>query len=946
METPIKKKTRRFLVRAVKLTIFLTVFIAVFLLFINEELILFYWIEGKGQVLPDELLPLFYRNEPARLLARPLPDTGQGFREWKGTITTTLPEAVVYLNNRSRMITAVFSDEPAPGTSFQYVTIQCAGPGCGTTDPPPGDWVFRTDVEETFLALPAEGHFFGGWQIFFEDGEDEDQTTSTTELLPPYTLPPGKNLTAVAWFHKKGGIITLEKEGNGWFNLPEGSHVLAAGTEMLVSAGAADGWYLDGIRDEKDELVSLSTSHRAGTFSIRVTEDKRYRAIFKPLEKHIRLTIDAADPVSGQILFNDSPCTSTLQADYGTTLNLQAEPLNSASAFAGWSGESLQEPTCDPSLSFTVEDDTELTAHFVPAISFLDLEAVIDGEAATLPPESLSLAPGRHGFTGTALSRALLEAPLLTDRDMAFSHWEGDLPGDINPADRQLVLSMEADRKIRACFTRLNLCTLTVEKSEGARGKLVPPPGSYAMAPGSEIILQALPELGRSFGGWRIHNTEGLKQTAITPQHPLKIEENLHVTAFFAQTNCHIALVSSHPEGKITPSPGDYLLAPGTMIDLRAETPKGLAFHHWLSAEKGILSTEAFFRTTLTEDDSFQAVFGRPLHRLDLSIEGRGKVESNQEQFDRVEEGSVIELQARPDPDSVFLEWEGDLPANAQPSQPKISLTMDKDSRIMARFIPAEVQLHLQLQGPEDMENPKLMPDPGTHGYLKGTGISLLAMPPVNSDFVFTGWTGDLNSIHPDHMLTPDEDITLTACFARKEETDCVRLTLLPTDATTSSHIRNMEAGSYLFSRNALIHLTAVLADNAFFGGWTGQIEKDIVYKDKALLLDEDKTVGMRTAQAGSVLTLLLDSVEVGRIDPPPGTYRLAEHMKVTLKAYQSDSQYSFAGWHTHAGLLLSRRGTYHFTIEPGIGRHEIVGIFKKYVVPEPLTLCLNRPGS
>lgn len=954
MENSKKNKHITFLKRIGILLPVLVILITISNFFFDEELLLFISIEGEGRVLPEEkpqYLPQIKRIfvdrfDRGRLLARPVPDTGQGFREWKGAMTSTHPEIAVEMYGRPRMITAVFSDEPAPGTAFQYVTIQCAGPGAGTTDPPPGSWVFRADMEETFEAFPAEGNFFGGWQIFYEDDTGGLQKSAVTESFPLYALPQGKNLTAIAWFHHHGGVITLESEGSGRYEIADGTYPLAMGTEATLRTGASDGWYFIGIKDESDQLVFAPENGRWGDFSFRVEEDKKYRALFAPLEKQISLHLEAAAPASGEILYNDVPCGTSLEADYGTALSLEARPLNSESAFSHWSGESLETPLHDPILSVIVKEDLELTAHFVPAKSFLHLEVVVDGEAESLPADLLSPLPGRHGFSGTAQAHAILSAPFLPEREEAFSHWEGDLPEGVNPADRQLLLPMDRDRKLLACFTRHNLRTLTLEKLDGARGSLLPPPGRYALAPDSTLSLQALPEKGRSFGGWKVYNTTGLERAFITPALPLVMTEDIRATAVFGKTTCHFAVTSSHPDGKLTPPPGDYLPAPGSIVDLQAEAPENMAFHHWISSREGILSTEASYRTTLNQDDTIKAVFGRPLHSLDLSIEGGGRVESDHETLDRVEKGKVVELHARPDSDAVFLCWEGDLPDNALSSQPRISLLMNQDIQVQARFIAADVQLHVQVEAPDDMAAPTLLPEAGSHGFLKGTQIPLLALPPVDSDIVFTGWTGDLESIDPGHTLTLEEDKTVTACFARKEDTDSVQLTILAPETKSSCHLRHLEPGSYLFSRDALLSLTVVLADNAFFAGWTGQIDKDIVYRDKALLLDEDKTVGMRSAQAGSVLTLLLDSVEVGRIDPPPGTYRLAEGMQVVLKASPLDGHYNFAGWHTHGGLVLSRRGRYQFTIEPGVGRHEIVGIFRKQVFPEPLTLCLNLPPS
>jgi hypothetical protein len=421
---------------------------------------------------------------------------------------------------------------------------------------------------------------------------------------------------------------------------------------------------------------------------------------------------------------------------------------------------------------------------------------------------------------------------------------------------------------------------------------------------------------------------------------PLTIHDNTHVSAFFGKSACHITIKSSHPDAIIHPEPGIYTPAPGAVIELKAQPPEGLAFHYWHSYRDGILSYDPLFLATLKDADVFTASFGRPLQRLHVSVEGGGHIKRDFEEIDRFEQGSFIQLEACPDSDTRFVGWEGDLPDNALPSQPRISVVMDEDIHLVARFAPAESLLHIVAKAPDDAEGIQILPGTGTKGYFTEDRVTLLALPPPDSDIVFTGWEGDIASPDPAHTLIMEKSMHLTACFARKEEVESVSLTILPVEGTGVAYIRHFPPGRYLFSPDALLYLTTILSDDSYFGGWVGQVEQDIVYTNKALRLDKDKTVGIQATRAGMQFVLLLDSTETGELNPPPGVYRLAENMQVSVQAFRINNEFSFAGWYDNSGNLLSRLGKYQFTVAPGMSRKEVVGVFRKHILPPPLVFC------
>jgi len=320
--------------------------------------------------------------------------------------------------------------------------------------------------------------------------------------------------------------------------------------------------------------------------------------------------------------------------------------------------------------------------------------------------------------------------------------------------------------------------------------------------------------------------------------------------------------------------------------------------------------------------------------------DGTGTVEADAERLDRLEEGASVRLAAHAAPDAVFSHWEGDFPKGSTVTQSEITVVMDKSKEVTAHFDKADCQLTIMVTGLGNTEKAVVQPGIGVTGYRRGSRVPLAAFPPEGGAIAFLGWTGDITSPNPEHTLVMDRSRQVTAVFGPAVRPGTAVLNLMPPAGTGRGRTHPLAPGKYSFKEDAEILLSFLLGEQDYFGGWSHDYEGDIRYFSLPVRMDGDKALGPKTAAAGSTLVLMLDTAEAGVTQPPPGVYRLAEGMKVTLNAVRTDDDYVFLGWHAPGGNLLSSSVRFTITVSSASPRMELIAVFRPYQAPPELVLC------
>ncbi len=901
--------------------------------------------EGEGVVFPDTGVLVFEPGMTAQLTAEPAANTHQGFVCWRGDVDG-FEDSITVRMDRHKKATAVFGEVPAPGCEFKTLTVAVSGPGQGTTHPRPGTYRHLSGKEVMVQAIPGESGYFAGWLVMYPERELSGPSAGSADTFHKYGFRMNEDVVFIARFHSRGYRVTLEQDGGGAVVPEPGVYALAEGALLEVKAIPEKGYRLRHW-ENGEGVVLQEPGNEEGIQVLKVcAPGGTYRAVFEKAERRLFVRTVLEGGARGRTE-PEMPAGDTAKAvPYGSDVDILALPETGDTAFAGWAGDLPADFSntqyLSPKLNLIMTEDRDITANFIEAETKLAFEAVVDGTQDERATALLTPAPGVYGFVRNEAVGMELRAALVAGQPLAFERWEGDIPEGVNPGDFKLYLPMDKNRRVTAQFVEREALPMVLRHTGDGQGVTVPAPGRYAVSPGRILLLEAVPQQEGAFGGWRLRSADGRDTLSIENPMQWPVHQAMEVEAFFGRTRCAVSISATEEKAELRPPRGEYWLAKDADIVLEAVPPAGVYFHHWESSRGEIVSETPQMRTRVTGDEGYRAVFGPPFYALHFSVagDGAGKIEADGTRLDRIRAGESVHLIAHPSPESVFSRWEGGLPEGADSTLPEIVVLMDRDKTITACFDMADCKITIDTMGLEDSGRATILPGSGTRGYRAGAQVYIAAFPPPDGSIAFMGWTGDVVSPNPEQSLILDQDRHVTAVFGPADPEKTAILNLLPGEGTGGGRMRPLMAGAYSFLKGAELLLSFSMAENEYFGGWSHDYEGVVQYYNLPVVLDKDKTLGPRTATSGSTLVLMLDTAEAGVTQPPPGVYRLADGMKVTLNAAPSDGDHIFLGWHTPGGELLSSRTRFTVTMSSDIPRMELIAVFRNYTAPPELLLC------
>lgn len=118
---------------------------------------------------------------------------------------------------------------------------------------------------------------------------------------------------------------------------------------------------------------------------------------------------------------------------------------------------------------------------------------------------------------------------------------------------------------------------LTISSNPG--GTTIPVPGQHSYSPGTDALVEALPNSGYTFSGWIGDVSPGHEN-----DNPITIsmDADKSITAGFNMIPGYYGLTINPALGGTTsPDPGDYAYAPGTEVLITASPDPGNSFSHW-----------------------------------------------------------------------------------------------------------------------------------------------------------------------------------------------------------------------------------------------------------------------------------------------------------------------------------------------------------------------------
>jgi NOL1/NOP2/fmu family ribosome biogenesis protein len=201
---------------------------------------------------------------------------------------------------------------------------------------------------------------------------------------------------------------------------------------------------------------------------------------------------------------------------------------------------------------------------------------------------------------------------------------------------------------------------------------------------GTTVNLTASPNPNWVFARWQGGATGSGNPVSVT------MDTDKSVTAIFEKKQ-YALTVTTEGEGSVSEqdvqSKTDY--DHGTTVQLTATPAEGWEFAGW---EGDITGEENPATITVTEEANVTAIFEIKQFDLEVLVEGQGSIEQNAIQNKTTYDfGTVVQLEAVPEPGWVFSRWEGAV----EDTSGTVELTIDGPKTVTAFFEEPEPELQL-----------------------------------------------------------------------------------------------------------------------------------------------------------------------------------------------------------------------------------------------------------
>ncbi|SDC27394.1 Listeria/Bacterioides repeat-containing protein [Paenibacillus sp. UNCCL117] len=429
----------------------------------------------------------------------------------------------------------------------------------------------------------------------------------------------------------------------------------------------------------------------------------------------------------------------------------------------------------------------------------------------------------------------------------AFTGWEQDLTGKANPN----VVKMDGNKTVKATFSKMpDICELTVENVTGGTIVLDPPGGKYA--PNTVVKVRAIPDKGYSFVSW------GGDLIGTADSIDLLMDGHKTISAKFVPYK-NADILTTHPGSTAEDDSGITVRASGSALWGENDSFR-YTYKDNLSGDAVMVAKVTEFNGTASNARAgimIRQITDLPNDYQGIFITNEKKIRS---QFRINNKWTVVEYPANGQVADaldlpVWLKVEkigtrlttyssadgenwvqrgSQTIASIQGSYTAgLAVTAGQDGKfVTAKFghveWPAVPTFALQTEAVNGM----ISVSPSGAVHPAGTEATVTAS--AYTDYVFTGWSGDLSGLTNPATITMNADKLIKANF--RKQTDKYTLT------ATAEHgviTRSPEQESY--SPGSQVILTVTPNERYVFLGWSG----DVVSTSNPLtvIMDGNKTL-------------------------------------------------------------------------------------------------------
>ena len=240
-------------------------------------------------------------------------------------------------------------------------------------------------------------------------------------------------------------------------------------------------------------------------------------------------------------------------------------------------------------------------------------------------------------------------------------------------------LLMDANKTLTAVFTQ-NLYSLNITVT--GSGTTNPTPGVHQYLSGTIVSASATPTSGWTLSSWILN---GVNVGSGSP-YSVTMDANKTLTAVFTQAPYTLSTIVTG-SGSISPSPGTYQYASGTVVDVNAIPATGWMLSYW-SLNGVNVGDASSYAVSMNADCTLTAVFvQQPSSTVRLTINVSGSGNTNPAVGDHdYNMGSTVKVTAQPNINWSFNCWL--LNNNNVSTTPEYPLTMNGDYSLVAVFQP------------------------------------------------------------------------------------------------------------------------------------------------------------------------------------------------------------------------------------------------------------------
>lgn len=214
--------------------------------------------------------------------------------------------------------------------------------------------------------------------------------------------------------------------------------------------------------------------------------------------------------------------------------------------------------------------------------------------------------------------------------------------------------------------------------------------------------------------------------------------------------------ISSNEGGTVSPQSGSF--EEGSSVTFTATPIAEYEFSKWSNG-----SIQNPLILTVTSNLTLQAIFTKKQYELIISKEGEGTVNEKIINTGKgYDSGTKVELTAVPAGEWVFAGWSGDVTSNDNPLQ----VTISSPKNIIAKFVKRKYPLTINIEG-QGTVTEEIVNTGRTTDYESGITVKLKALPDLQNNWEFVGWTGSIESRDNTIEVNISQSMTLTAKFIR-----------------------------------------------------------------------------------------------------------------------------------------------------------------------------------